>query len=223
MLNQFVTVCVFFLLYAVFVISKCELILSDIIAVLSSFDKFYFKYEIIGYLVFIIKKRTKRKHFSTLNEHLHFSYLRTILEIYPGGFDEFYSLLQNHPFQRLSLYDEMCFEINRLKSFATAPHLNVSTIILARNGFYFVSKRNTCRCVFCGFEYKDWTERDDVTNIHRTLSPSCPFVNNRSHPDNVSITPHVANNVNRCGMFFFGFINLRKSLKNSFQKDFFFQ
>ncbi|XP_061188566.1 uncharacterized protein LOC133196722 [Saccostrea echinata] len=57
--------------------------------------------------------------------------------------------------------DQSCMrnEWRRVLSFATFPGYNsVSTIRLARSGFYYTGTECLCRCIFCGSEQSNWTQ-----------------------------------------------------------------
>ncbi|XP_062577366.1 uncharacterized protein LOC134239213 [Saccostrea cucullata] len=50
-------------------------------------------------------------------------------------------------------------EWRRVLSFDTFPdHQSVSTIRLARSGFYYTGRGSLCRCTFCGYEQSNWTQ-----------------------------------------------------------------
>lgn len=79
----------------------------------------------------------------------------------------------------LSFHAKMRFEWARFESFHNAPHtLGVSTIKLARAGFYYtgLGDGHSCRCIFCGFSYQNWNDGDNPNMIHRLFHPDCPFL-----------------------------------------------
>ncbi|XP_048765604.2 putative inhibitor of apoptosis [Ostrea edulis] len=73
--------------------------------------------------------------------------------------------------------NSMHLEMIRLASFYNFPSSSsVSTIKLARQGFYFSGEGDKVICFACGFEKSDWRVKDDVESIHRLASPNCPLL-----------------------------------------------
>ncbi|XP_062574345.1 baculoviral IAP repeat-containing protein 3-like [Saccostrea cucullata] len=72
-------------------------------------------------------------------------------------------------------------ELVRLGSFHNFPSSSsVSTLKLARQGFYYSREENTVICFACGFRKHDWKKGDVVDTIHREGSPNCPIFNSNS-------------------------------------------
>lgn len=88
----------------------------------------------------------------------------------------------------LSFHEKMLFEWARLLSFRTAPDtLGVSTVKLARAGFFYTGDGHNCRCTFCEFIYESWQQGDEPNIIHRRFRPHCPFVVSGFNAVNVPI------------------------------------
>lgn len=58
----------------------------------------------------------------------------------------------------------MFYEGNRLFSFATAPIYDSFFIRLANCGFYYLEELNITKCAFCGAEY---TNGNNLEDVHR--------------------------------------------------------
>ncbi|XP_062601932.1 baculoviral IAP repeat-containing protein 3-like isoform X1 [Saccostrea cucullata] len=87
----------------------------------------------------------------------------------------------------------MNLELIRLRSFHNFPSSNsVSTLKLARQGFYYSGESDKVICFACGFQKSNWRKGDDVHAIHRTASPACPLLNSCS-TSNVQINGNQVN------------------------------
>ncbi|XP_061192093.1 baculoviral IAP repeat-containing protein 3-like [Saccostrea echinata] len=87
----------------------------------------------------------------------------------------------------------MNLELIRLRSFHNFPSSkSVSTVKLARQGFYYSGESDTVICFACGFQKSNWRKEDDVDVIHRTSSPACPLLNSCS-TSNVQINGNQVN------------------------------
>ncbi|BFZ15470.1 hypothetical protein BsWGS_18508 [Bradybaena similaris] len=70
-------------------------------------------------------------------------------------------------------------ETMRLASFAKYPTTAVkSPANLASSGFVYVGNglSDRVKCYFCSVEKESWESNDDIDNVHKSLSPSCPMV-----------------------------------------------
>ncbi|XP_071115060.1 baculoviral IAP repeat-containing protein 7-like [Haliotis cracherodii] len=63
------------------------------------------------------------------------------------------------------LQDIMRFEAMRLKSF-NGVTVAVSSLLLAREGFYATGDGDETRCFSCGIRYKHWRQRDSPAQVH---------------------------------------------------------
>ncbi|XP_056016025.1 E3 ubiquitin-protein ligase XIAP-like isoform X2 [Ostrea edulis] len=87
-----------------------------------------------------------------------------------------------------NVVNEMRYEWLRLRSFSTFPlsfPISLSPIRLARSGFYFTGRNQECVCFSCGIHNSNWTG-NNVTEIHRQLSPNCRHLQGR-HDTNIPI------------------------------------
>ena len=68
-------------------------------------------------------------------------------------------------------------ELIRLGSFHNFPaSRTVSTLKLARNGFYYSGKGDMVICFACGCQKQNWGSGDIIDIVHRSLSPNCPLL-----------------------------------------------
>ncbi|XP_059160175.1 inhibitor of apoptosis protein-like isoform X2 [Physella acuta] len=72
-------------------------------------------------------------------------------------------------------------EMYRLATFSTYPTSSMkSALLLARDGFVYIGTGKDDDLVICGFccaTKKEWSFSDDVTEVHRQMSPNCSLVN----------------------------------------------
>ncbi|CAL1549156.1 unnamed protein product, partial [Lymnaea stagnalis] len=83
-------------------------------------------------------------------------------------------------------------EKTRLQSFRNYPqYAGQHPAVLALNGFVYCGRgiEDTVLCSFCRFKKRDWKAEDDVTVVHRTLSPNCPMATGL-RCDNVPFSVH---------------------------------
>jgi len=71
---------------------------------------------------------------------------------------------------------ELKSEVARLSTFTNWPLSFMNPPDLARAGFYYLGRGDSCRCAFCGSYVGDWVEGDEPMAEHRNLFPMCPFV-----------------------------------------------
>nr|XP_022288096.1 baculoviral IAP repeat-containing protein 3-like [Crassostrea virginica]XP_022288097.1 baculoviral IAP repeat-containing protein 3-like [Crassostrea virginica]XP_022288098.1 baculoviral IAP repeat-containing protein 3-like [Crassostrea virginica] len=104
----------------------------------------------------------------------------------------------------------MNLELIRLETFKNFPaSRTISTIKLAKEGFYYSGHDDQVTCFSCGFEKSGWRVNDDPREIHRQQSPNCPFIqaqnvnvpvgdgSNSQDPENVvQIAQQSASNLN---------------------------
>ena len=74
-----------------------------------------------------------------------------------------------------SLQEQMVYEWLRLLSFSSYTG-GGSPVHLARSGFY-LHHGNETHCYSCDASYSTWSYTDNVDEIHRRISPNCPFIN----------------------------------------------
>lgn len=68
-------------------------------------------------------------------------------------------------------------ELVRLSTFSTFPlSCPMSSISLVRDGFSYTGDQDVVTCYDCGFTYSGWQKGDNPLEIHRQMSPSCPFI-----------------------------------------------
>ena len=73
-----------------------------------------------------------------------------------------------------SLQERMAYEWLRLLSFSSYTG-GGCPVHLARSGFYH-HHGNETHCFSCNVSYSDWNYTDNVEEIHRRISPNCPFI-----------------------------------------------
>ena len=75
----------------------------------------------------------------------------------------------------------MNLELIRLETFKNFPaSRTISTIKLAKEGFYYSGHDDQVTCFSCEFEKSGWRVNDDPREIHRQQSPNCPFIQAQS-------------------------------------------
>nr|XP_034332381.1 uncharacterized protein LOC117691130 isoform X2 [Crassostrea gigas]XP_034332382.1 uncharacterized protein LOC117691130 isoform X2 [Crassostrea gigas] len=90
----------------------------------------------------------------------------------------FQETLQN---EEASETDTLHMEWMRLRTFSSFPsNCKVSTVQLARDGFYYTGQATETQCFCCGQKYRDWDESSNINEIHRRISPECDIANGRS-------------------------------------------
>ena len=102
------------------------------------------------------------------------------------GHQRYFERLQE---RSLSQEESLSYEWLRLESLRNYDGAG-SIIYLARGGFYHdpVDGPMSTRCYACNVLYTNWEYFDNVTEVHRRLSPNCPhFIGNASVSGNVSI------------------------------------
>ncbi|XP_048769072.2 baculoviral IAP repeat-containing protein 2-like isoform X2 [Ostrea edulis] len=69
-------------------------------------------------------------------------------------------------------------EMIRIGTYSNFPEpRTVSTLRLAKEGFYYSGESDNVTCFACGFEKCGWESTDDPREIHRRMSPNCSFFN----------------------------------------------
>ncbi|XP_062596293.1 baculoviral IAP repeat-containing protein 7-like [Saccostrea cucullata] len=118
---------------------------------------------------------------SLTHQNLH-SWITLPLSEQPDSLNSYFSAsLQNG-----DVINEMRYEWLRLRSYSTFPlTLTQSPVRLARSGFYFTGRNHECVCFSCGVHNSNWT-RQNVTELHRQLSPDCRHVRG-SNESNIPI------------------------------------
>ena len=76
-----------------------------------------------------------------------------------------------------SSFHSMNMELIRLGSFQNFPaSRTVSTLKLARHGFYYSGEGDMVICFACGGQKQNWRSDDNIDDVHRSLSPNCPLL-----------------------------------------------
>ncbi|KAJ8311141.1 hypothetical protein KUTeg_011305 [Tegillarca granosa] len=79
--------------------------------------------------------------------------------------------------KQTELKDVMKYEWMRLASFAEFPSSSPAhPTRLAKSGFYFQGNEDEVTCFRCGVKHKGWKPGDVAENVHRDVSPQCPFL-----------------------------------------------
>ncbi|XP_055882214.1 E3 ubiquitin-protein ligase XIAP-like [Biomphalaria glabrata] len=79
----------------------------------------------------------------------------------------------------------------RLSTFTEYPVSSpTSCLALARNGFFYKGSGadDVVTCYSCHVRISNWLEQDDVLEVHKTVSPSCPMVTG-TESNNIPINP----------------------------------
>ncbi|KAK0042871.1 E3 ubiquitin-protein ligase XIAP [Biomphalaria pfeifferi] len=72
------------------------------------------------------------------------------------------------------------YEILRLRTYHEYPQCAFQfALLLARDGFVYIGtgSDDAVMCYYCHAIKKEWTESEDVTSVHKRLSPICPMAN----------------------------------------------
>lgn len=97
--------------------------------------------------------------------------------------------------------DHMRSEWLRVTTFQTFPSdVGISSVKLAKNGFYYTGQNKETKCHFCSKTYNEWTSTSDIEAIHRQISPDCPFINGRE-TNNIPIHTSSNPSANQEGIF----------------------
>ncbi|CAC5373532.1 unnamed protein product [Mytilus coruscus] len=83
--------------------------------------------------------------------------------------------------RQLSASANMQFEGARFATFASFPHVpGVFATRLAEAGFYYSGSGNEVVCFSCGVRYSSWRHYDSAFEIHKRISPNCPFISDEA-------------------------------------------
>ncbi|XP_065928475.1 baculoviral IAP repeat-containing protein 2 [Magallana gigas] len=86
----------------------------------------------------------------------------------------------NIPSTNRPVCHSMNMELIRLKSFQNFPSSkSVSTLRLARQGFYYSMEYDVTICFACGCRKRDWRSDDVIEVVHRNMSPDCPLLSSQ--------------------------------------------
>ena len=96
---------------------------------------------------------------------------------------------------QIRAHEEIRNNWNRLYTFRRYTG-NGSAINLARGGFACEYEGNQVRCRLCPASYSNWQYPDNVEEIHRRLSPNCPFLAPVNGPTNSPVVQTETNAVN---------------------------
>ena len=81
--------------------------------------------------------------------------------------------------------ETMKYEGSRFASFASFPDIQGLYVTkLASAGFYYSGIGDEVTCYSCGLKYRNWSRKDSPMEIHKQLSPNCPFVGDSTSQDN---------------------------------------
>ncbi|XP_051011847.1 baculoviral IAP repeat-containing protein 2 [Acomys russatus] len=82
----------------------------------------------------------------------------------------------------------MSTEEARLLTYSMWPLSFLSPAELARAGLYYVGPGDMVACFACGGRLNDWEPKDDAMSEHRRHFPDCPFLENSSETQRLSIS-----------------------------------
>eukprot|EP00105_Crassostrea_gigas_P039952 XP_019924100.1 PREDICTED: baculoviral IAP repeat-containing protein 7 [Crassostrea gigas] len=86
----------------------------------------------------------------------------------------------NIPSTNRPICHSMNMELIRLKSFHNFPSSkSVSTLRLARQGFYYSMEYDVTICFACGCRKRDWKSDDVIEVVHCNMSPDCPLLSSQ--------------------------------------------
>lgn len=115
------------------------------------------------------------------------------------GLDSVLQPLDNET--RTESEDHLRTEWLRVTTFQTFPSdVGISSVKLAKNGFYYTGQNKETKCHFCSKTYNEWTSTSDIEAIHRQISPDCPFINGRE-TNNIPIHTSSNPSANQEGIF----------------------
>ncbi|XP_071160483.1 baculoviral IAP repeat-containing protein 7-like [Mytilus edulis] len=87
--------------------------------------------------------------------------------------------------RQLQAFTTMQFEGARFATFATFPHIpGIFATRLAEAGFYYAGRGNEVVCFSCGVRYSSWTRNESAFEIHKRISPNCPFISDERRKHN---------------------------------------
>ena len=111
----------------------------------------------------------------------------TCLFVYPAHtLSEYYREVESNP--DLPVAERMKYDLLRTSSFSNFPtNCPVSTLSIAKAGFYFQGNGDEVICFCCGIKHRNWQFRDDPVTIHRRISPNCCFIRSLELPRQSSI------------------------------------
>ncbi|XP_052080550.1 E3 ubiquitin-protein ligase XIAP-like [Mytilus californianus] len=102
-----------------------------------------------------------------------------VYQTYPFLPEETSSYCQNGG--QLQASTNMQFEGARFATFATFPHIpGIFATRLAEAGFYYTGSGNEVVCFSCGVTYSCWRHHDSAFEIHKRISPNCPFISDET-------------------------------------------
>ncbi|XP_052060877.1 putative inhibitor of apoptosis [Mytilus californianus] len=83
--------------------------------------------------------------------------------------------------RQISASANMQFEGARFATFASFPHVpGIFATRLAEAGFYYSGSGNEVVCFSCGVRYSSWRHHDSAFEIHKRISPNCPFISDEA-------------------------------------------
>ena len=109
----------------------------------------------------------------------------------PSTLEAFFQQILHIDNQNESEGDTMHVEWMRLQTFSSFPaSCKVSTVHLARDGFYYTGRSTEAQCFSCRNTYRDWDETSNINAIHLEISPDCDMANGRSERNIAIHDPH---------------------------------
>ncbi|KAK3601376.1 hypothetical protein CHS0354_037691 [Potamilus streckersoni] len=99
----------------------------------------------------------------------------------------------------LTREEMMAYEWIRYASFHSFPRsIDMSSTRLANAGFYSTGSGTQARCFCCKVTHDRWSRGDDPYEVHRRISPNCPFLRVEAHcPQNIPIYQQDDQNTSR--------------------------
>ena len=94
---------------------------------------------------------------------------------------DYHRELESNP--ELPEAERMKYDLLRTSSFSNFPlDCPVSTLRLAKAGFYYQGNADEVICFKCGIKHRNWQFRDDPVSVHKRISPNCSFIQGLEEP-----------------------------------------
>ncbi|UJR32360.1 hypothetical protein I4U23_019823 [Adineta vaga] len=78
-------------------------------------------------------------------------------------------------------FDELeSMALARKQSFKNWPHIKPNADDMSSNGWFSCKINDRVICIYCDNICQQWTPYDDPEEVHRRLSPRCPFIQSKS-------------------------------------------
>jgi hypothetical protein len=92
--------------------------------------------------------------------------------------------------KRHSLNEIEFIQTARLQSYTNWPHFTPSRDVMSSNGWFYCGVSDRVLCIYCNTICHQWTNTDDPEEVHKRLSPQCPFVLSTS-PSSLKDSPSI--------------------------------